>query len=44
VTGGRELNNFDLGDGDLFWSLNRRKNVKNFGPASAGLPYMGIIS
>jgi hypothetical protein len=45
VTGSRELNNFDPGDGDFaIFGPKLAKNIKTFGPAFAGLPYMGIYS
>jgi hypothetical protein len=45
VTGGRELNKFDLGDGDVaILGLKMSKKCKNLSPANAGLPFMVSFS
>jgi hypothetical protein len=44
MTGGRELNKFDLGDGDIrILGLKMSKKSKNLSPAFAGLPFMVVI-
>jgi hypothetical protein len=45
MTGGRELNKFDLGDGDIaILGLKMSKNTKNSSPENAGLPIIVIFS
>jgi hypothetical protein len=46
VTGGRELNKFDLGDGDIaILGLKMSKKCKKkLSPANAGLPFIVILS
>jgi hypothetical protein len=41
MTRASELNTFALGDGDTHIFV--LKNLKNWGPASAGHPYMKIL-